>query len=220
MMRESHLELLCQVAHDLNSPLTSLGAVINHCRETGTLKGDFLNLLDLSYKRIQGIAGDLLERRNPQFFSLHEVLDELVEELFLGTSDRIVFRKEYHEAIWYLGIRERLQRAFGNILKNAVESIKGPGTITIQTSVNEDRARISITDTGCSMSPSVLKKISQVGYTTKRDGHGIGITVVREVVMEHGGTVEVKSEAGKGTTFLISLPLPSHSLPESLSQDT
>lgn len=206
MMSDSHLELLSQVAHDLSSPLTSLGAVISHCRETGTLKGDFLTLLHLSYKRIQGIAGDLLERRS-QLFSLHEVLDELVEELFFRTGNRIAFRKAYHETIWCLGHRDRIQRAFGNILKNAVESIKGPGIVTIQTSVDEGLAKVSITDTGCGIDHSILKKVLQGDHTTKRDGHGIGMTVVREVVGEHGGAIEIRSEVGLGTTFQVTLPI-------------
>lgn len=199
-----------QIAHDLCSPLTTIRAVVNHCNQTGTLGKDFLKLLDLSCKRLQGIVRDLLEddSKNQKPFSLHSVLDELLEEYTAYLGNRIEFRKSFGTSAICLGDPGRIQRAFDNILKNAVEAIDGEGVITISTKVKEDKwIVIEISDTGGGMAPEDLHLVLKgAGYTKgKETGHGIGMSVVRDVLEEHGGAIEGISEIGKGTTWRVSL---------------
>jgi signal transduction histidine kinase len=96
-----------------------------------------------------------------------------------------------------------------NILKNAVDAMESSGAITVDVHTTAERAHIDITDTGKGLSPKQFKTIFQPGYTTKKRGWGLGLSLVKRIVREyHKGKVFVlRSEPGKGTTFRISLPL-------------
>lgn len=216
---ESLGKLATQVAHDLRSPLSSMQVAV---RGLGTLTGtdamtpQYVQLLQLSATRLSKIADDLLQRHHgaaddPTIFSLHGVLDELVGE-YQSRDDTtaVTFVKQYHDrAIEVYGPRTQLQRAIGNIVKNAIEAIHDHGTITFVTRLTDTHTTLSITDTGPGMSSETLAKVLQGGHTTgKTDGHGIGTTVVRETVEAFGGRVEGESIVGRGTTFRLVLPVP------------
>lgn len=210
--KEKLLKVSSQVAHDIRSPLTSLNAVVRHWRDR-LPEDDYFTLLDLSAKRLHSIANEVLDQHGPRkkgIFSLHRLLDELIGEHSAG-SNGILFKKQYGEALSVSGNRDRLQRAFGNIIKNAAEAMNGKGTLSFKTTSQNDHAVVEISDTGPGMSPEVLKKVLQGGFTSKKEGHGIGMEVVREVVEGHQGKIEADSIVGRGTTFRIKLPLPDSS---------
>ncbi len=212
-------KLASQVAHDLAGPLSSMQAAVRQFRSPSLEASehkDLVDLLDLSAKRLATISGGLLDhyesgRLREKAFSLHAVLDELVGEYLVQDKYRAVeFIKEYGQAqILLFGDRSRLQRTFANIIKNAVEAMEGIGSISIEVGVVLDAAQIRITDTGPGMSEELMMRIANGGHSHgKKDGHGIGMAVVREVVDEYGGKLKIKSEVGMGTTFAIMLPLP------------
>lgn len=213
MANEKLMRVASQVAHDLRSPLSSLSVIVDHLRGSPSIDTDVQNLLHLSYKRLHSITNDLLDKQrsghnSKTVFSIHKVLDELIGELSSSFGSRIHFQKEYGEAIACMGDRNRLQRAFGNLLKNAAESVQDTGFIAVTTAIEHGKAIVTFTDTGCGMASDILGKALKGGYTTKKEGHGIGMTVVREVIEEHDGTLNGTSEVGKGTIFRITLPLP------------
>lgn len=212
-------KLAAQVAHDIRSPLSSLETATRFFGKMQGTEGafqDHLNLLQLSSRRLRSIADDLLlshdhqSRSSKSIFSVHHVLDELIGEYTSQkTGKELIFKKEYEGAIPCVGYRDRLQRAFGNIIKNAVEAINKNGIITLKTWTDNNFGIISISDTGCGMDPGKLSEVLKGGYTGgKKDGHGIGMVVVRETVEDHGGVLEAESTPGQGTTFRIKLPLP------------
>lgn len=96
-----------------------------------------------------------------------------------------------------------------NILKNAVDAMESSGSIRVEVHTAPEWVHIDITDSGKGLSPKQFKTIFQPGYTTKKRGWGLGLSLVRRIVREyHKGKVYVlKSEPGKGTTFRISLPM-------------
>ncbi|MDH4472385.1 MAG: HAMP domain-containing sensor histidine kinase [Fluviicola sp.] len=102
-----------------------------------------------------------------------------------------------------------LEWVMENIIKNAVDSMESTGAITVDVHTTPEWAHIDITDTGKGLHPKQFKTIFQPGYTTKKRGWGLGLSLVRRIVREyHKGKVFVlRSEPGKGTTFRISLPL-------------
>lgn len=210
--KEKLAKVTSQVAHDLRSPLTSLQAVLRHWKETTQTDSDYLNLLELSVKRIHSIANEVLDRHGPQkpavkVFSIHRVLDELIGE-YSSSHSGIRFQKSYDEAISCCGNRDRIQRAFGNIIKNAVEAMQGRGEITIRTSTEDHLGVVVISDQGPGIDPEKLIQVLRGGYSEgKKEGHGIGMTVVRETISEHGGKLEADSQIGVGTTFFVKLPL-------------
>ena len=84
----------------------------------------------------------------------------------------------------------------------------GGGTVTITTARQEGEVRLEIADTGCGIKPEVMERIFEPFFTTKPvgQGTGLGLAVSLGIIQQHGGSIEVESEEGKGTKFIIALP--------------
>ena len=103
---------------------------------------------------------------------------------------------------------ESLSKVIQNLVANAVQSIDDKGTVTLRTFGENGKAVISITDTGCGMSEEFVRKSLFAPFrSTKKGGWGIGLYQARGIVEAHGGTIEVSSQEGAGTTFTVKLPL-------------
>jgi hypothetical protein len=94
-----------------------------------------------------------------------------------------------------------------NLLLNSIQAIDGPGRITIELERREDRAVVTVTDTGCGIAPEDLPNIFRPFYTTKGNGTGLGLSLARRIVEEHQGQIDVISTLGKGAQFTVQLPL-------------
>ncbi|MBU4262514.1 MAG: response regulator [Proteobacteria bacterium] len=103
----------------------------------------------------------------------------------------------------------QLAQVFMNLLVNAAHAIDNQGMIRIKTFTENDLIVVSITDTGCGISPEIQNKIFAPFFTTKKAGvgTGLGLSIVTEIVARHGGEISVESEVGKGSTFTISIPV-------------
>jgi putative PEP-CTERM system histidine kinase len=124
------------------------------------------------------------------------------------TSDRISLVKEL-VPLPISGDREALSKVIENIVANAVQSIDGRGTVTLRTFEEDDKAVVSITDTGCGMSEDFVRLSLFAPFrSTKKGGWGIGLYQAKGIVEAHGGAIEVSSNEGTGTTFRVSLPVP------------
>ena len=98
-----------------------------------------------------------------------------------------------------------------NLATNAVHAMKDGGILKIQFGISTDDekvVRLVIEDTGGGIPPEIRQKVFQPFFTTKKmnEGTGIGLTVVKRLAEEHGGTVKVKTEMGKGTVFIVEFP--------------
>lgn len=224
-------DVTAQVVHDLRGPLSSIKVALNYFR---THKGcspqcdEHIQLLELGTNRLSGVADGLLNKsKSDNFqetsFDLRSVVDDLVREYRLQCKS-VQIVSQYPDDLFELyGPGIYLQRALSNIIKNAIEAIEGKGVVTITVngyySTNSktlgqcecspyDRVLITISDNGPGMSDGTLQKVLHGGYSTgKPDGNGIGMKVVRDVIAEFGGTVTAQSEVGKGTSFMVSLPI-------------
>jgi signal transduction histidine kinase len=110
--------------------------------------------------------------------------------------------------------RGRVQRVIGNVIENAAQAIEEAGSAErriIVTTRSSDTARIMIEDTGPGMPPDVLAKAFEPLFSTKSFGTGLGLATVRQLVQQHGGTVRIDSEPGRGTRVEIALPYASGS---------
>jgi PAS domain S-box-containing protein len=103
-----------------------------------------------------------------------------------------------------------LKQALLNLIKNAMEAMQSGrgGTLTIKTASNETDIIISIADTGCGIREEDRAKIFEPYWTTKSSGTGLGLTLVYKIIREHKGEIIVNSKEGKGTSFIITLPIP------------
>ncbi|MEW5745798.1 MAG: HAMP domain-containing sensor histidine kinase [Nitrospirota bacterium] len=100
-----------------------------------------------------------------------------------------------------------LRAAIFHIIRNAIEATPSGGTITITTSGDHTRAVLTISDTGAGISPEDRDKIFDPFFSTKRYRFGMGLPLVRQIVSEHLGEIEIQSEEGKGTSFIITFPV-------------
>ena len=106
--------------------------------------------------------------------------------------------------------RRQLQEVLFNILRNAGQAIKPPGTITVRAHTHQNDVRVIISDTGSGMPPETLNKIYNPFFTTKEPGKGtgLGLFIVRQIVERNKGRITVESTVGKGTTFYLDFPAP------------
>ena len=101
----------------------------------------------------------------------------------------------------------QMKQVFMNLIKNAGEAMPDGGTLTFHTRREGQMLRVEVSDTGCGISPENQDRVFQEFFTTKDRGYGLGLHIVRTIVERHGGAVAVESEPGKGTTFILDLPI-------------
>lgn len=99
-----------------------------------------------------------------------------------------------------------LHRAFQNLVLNALDAMPAGGTLTLRTSERDGNVRIEVADTGKGLTQEECSRLFTPYYTTKLQGTGLGLAIVQSVVSDHHGTISVKSDEGRGTTFRIDLP--------------
>ena len=102
-----------------------------------------------------------------------------------------------------------IRQALLNMIKNAMNAMEKGGRLDLIARSDGDDVRIIIRDTGCGIERDKMSKIFEPYFTTKASGTGLGLTVVYKIVKEHGGDISVESTVGEGTTFTVSLPVPS-----------
>ena len=103
--------------------------------------------------------------------------------------------------------RDLMKQAILNVVVNAIQAMPQGGELRIECAVAEEDAEIRISDTGVGIPPELRDKIFRLYYTTKPDGSGIGLAMTFRIVQLHDGAIDFTSEPGKGTTFVLRLPV-------------
>ncbi|MBN2004574.1 MAG: response regulator [Anaerolineae bacterium] len=112
-----------------------------------------------------------------------------------------------HEDEEIMADKGQMEQVFMNLIKNAGDAMPNGGTLTFRTRREGEMLRIELSDTGCGISPENRERLFREFFTTKERGYGLGLHIVYTIVQRHGGTIEVESEVGKGTTFVLHLPI-------------
>jgi signal transduction histidine kinase len=105
----------------------------------------------------------------------------------------------------------QLKQVLVNLVQNARQAMGREGTLTLGTERRGDWVVLSVSDTGEGIAPESLERIWEPFFTTRTQGTGLGLSLVRRIVEDHGGHVEVESQPGQGTTFRLYFPVPSES---------
>ncbi|MCC6126075.1 MAG: cache domain-containing protein [Pirellulales bacterium] len=210
--------LAAGVAHEINNPLTGVLAFADLLREKENMDHQDLEDLELiirETKRAREIVKGLLDfaRETPQVKSLLNI-NELVRQTILLLGKRDAFQniqivEVLAESLPHiLGDKNQLQQVLVNLSLNACEAMPRGGTLMLATSSTDGRIVIEVTDTGSGIRREHLDKIFEPFFTTKPvgKGTGLGLSVSYGIIQQHGGTLEVESQEGKGTTFKVVLP--------------
>ncbi|MBL7170473.1 MAG: GAF domain-containing protein [Candidatus Omnitrophica bacterium] len=215
------------VAHEINNPLTSIISYAELSSERlaagmtspEELKksSEFLKIVRDNGYHCQKIAKDLLQ------FARRKKAEMVPADVNKVIESTLVMARYHMKKVWIkmvmnlnpdlpqiTGNSDQLQQVFLNMIINARDAMGKGGTLTITTSKIEDKwVEVKFTDTGCGIPLDLLEEIFKPLYTTKGEGKGtgLGLSISQEIIERHKGTIDVESTVGKGTAFIIRLPL-------------
>lgn len=199
-----------ETAHQLGTPISSLMAWTEVLKESYP-DDDLIPEMDKDVKRLQLIAdrfskiGSVPE---PVPSSLKEVMDHVISYMDRRTSNKVKMIKVFPPEDIIVKINASLfEWVIENLCKNAVDAMEGTGTITLFMNDEGERIAIEVSDTGKGIRKKDIANVFRPGFTTKKRGWGLGLSLAKRIVEEyHRGKIWVKSsEVGKGTTFRIEL---------------
>lgn len=209
-------ELAGQLAHEVRNPLgiirgaaEMLAARVSEpstCRHISVL----IEETDRLNKAVEGVLrlGTPLRMRFTRL-DLVELLEGVAQVSSassspIGSSVKLIVPSK---PLWIGGDRDLLHQAFTNLVRNAFQAMPAGGTITVESSSDEGHVVTSIADTGIGLSEDDVRRLGEPFFAKRPGGIGLGFSLARRVVLEHGGSVSVRSTLGQGTTVSIHLPI-------------
>lgn len=215
-------ELSAVLAHEIRNPLGSIKGTAEILRDDyhpGDKKYEFLEILIKEADRLNRVVEDFLGLARPlpverELIDLEAELGEvltLVSQEAMGRGISLELVPGHLPAVH--GDRERLRQVFLNIILNGIHATGRGGSLRVsagQVTLGDSRTpgvEVSFADTGTGIDPEKLPRIFEPFYTTKSGGTGLGLAIAQRIVESHGGTIDVESTLGKGTTFRVKLPV-------------
>jgi PAS domain S-box-containing protein len=210
---ESLGRVAASVAHELNNVLMTFQAVATRAERSG-LDPELQGILKRALLRGKSVTSDILRFAQPAVATKERVsfavwLTEAATdaESLLGKTHRV--RLSLDEQLGYVSIdRHQLGQVLTNLVANARDAMPGGGTIEIAGRHSEDdhgEVCFTVTDRGTGIAEEMRERIFEPLFTTKSSGTGLGLPIVQQIVLHHGGRISVKSEEGVGTTFTVTL---------------
>jgi len=222
-LQEERLNFVAAVSHDLKNPLVLVGATARRLKKKLTLPGDQTILVDRLVEqtmRMEDLVGDLMDSVQIQSGKIALKMDEL--ELYplvdsiqryqaeITDSHHIVFEGKCTCRV--MGDARRLERVFTNLISNAVKYSGNNSRVLIKVEQQGTNAVVSIADEGVGIPAAdihfLFQPFARLAHT--RDmakGTGLGLFSAKKIIDGHGGTIQISSEPGKGTTVAVTLPL-------------
>lgn len=200
-----------ETAHQLGTPISSLMAWTEILKETYP-DDELIPEMDKDVKRLQLIAdrfSKIGSLPQPVPSSLTEVMNHVIDYMDHRTSQNVKMEKVFPPQDIIVKINASLfEWVIENLCKNAVDAMEGSGRITLFMQDEGDKVAIEVSDTGKGIRKKDVGNVFKPGFTTKKRGWGLGLSLAKRIVEEyHKGHIYVKSsEVGKGTTFRIELP--------------
>ncbi len=208
-------ESLSKLTHELKNPISVCKGYLEIIDKNGYQKAPkYLPIISSEIERSLSVINDFsslgkLKELNKEEVDLQVLLEEIITIL------NPLFKK--YNANIYLNVKQdiylsldylRMKQVFVNILKNALEARKEeePLNVLIEVKKSLKAIKITIKDNGIGMDKNTLDKITEIFYTTKANGNGLGVVLSKEIVEMHHGTINYKSQKEKGTTVTITLP--------------
>ncbi|OFX25450.1 MAG: PAS domain-containing sensor histidine kinase [Anaeromyxobacter sp. RBG_16_69_14] len=218
-------DLVATVAHEFRTPLTSLRMAIHLCADelVGPLtdkQADLMAAARADCERLQGIVDDLLDLSRIQSGRMELKLEQIEVRTLLESGAAALrsaaddgrvelFVSPPAESVEVQGDRERIQLVLTNLLGNAVRHTRPGGRVEVGAFVAGSAVRFEVRDTGEGIAREHLDRIFEKSYRVpgaRSGGVGLGLFISREIIQAHGGTMGVKSEPGRGSTFWFTIP--------------
>ncbi|MDB5084726.1 MAG: domain S-box protein [Bacilli bacterium] len=207
-------QLAAGVAHEIKNPLTSLKGFTQLLQSTHkAARQDYFDIMLKELDRIDWIVGEMLILAKPQVhhFELKQ-LEPLIQDVVTLLNTQVILNNieliyEFESDVPLIYCEaNQLKQVFLNLIKNAIESMPEGGRIVIKIKDDGEQIRIRICDQGEGIPADRLAKLGEPFYTTKENGTGLGLMISQKIIAAHGGTLDLFSELGKGTTVNIALP--------------
>ncbi|MEI6765598.1 MAG: ATP-binding protein [Bacteroidota bacterium] len=215
-------EMAKQVAHEIKNPLTPMKLSIQHLERAwkdgvpdwGQRLERFTKTVVAQIDNLSAIAtefSDFAKMPRPENgkVDLYKIIGD-VAGLYGDLSNiRITIMPENHQPFYIMADEKQILRVMNNLVKNSVQAIGKDegGLIAISIVKQDDNYSVSITDNGCGIPSDMTSKIFTPNFSTKTEGMGLGLAMVKSIIENSGGSIRFESEESRGTTFTFSLPV-------------
>ena len=206
------------IAHEVRNPLTNIDLAISQIKEVGINENkelDFLfDMVSRNSNRINQLITELLNATRFSELSFTKIpVNSILDEALEMAKDRIELGKIKVQKNYSLRLSnvmvdaEKLKIAFLNIIINAIEAMSGKDNAVLQLLTKSENGKciVEISDNGSGMDEKELSKLFEAYYTTKPKGNGLGLANTQNIILNHKGSIEVKSKPGEGSWFIITL---------------
>ncbi len=220
-------QFTADAAHELRTPLAVTRVAVESALDPATNPPEARTNLEIAQRQVQHLtrlAEDLLwlsrlEAKqlvsSQQSCCMNDLVSDLEEELApLAIAASIDLQVEIlvGEPLHVVGDIDRLYRAISNLITNAIQYTPADGAVTIRLEYTDNKAIITVQDTGIGIAPADLPQIFDRFYRVQEDraratgGTGLGLAIVRAIIQTHQGTIQVSSQLGLGSVFTVKLP--------------
>ena len=220
----SQRRFLADVGHELRTPLTVIKGNVDLMQRMNSMDQESMESIVSEVDRLTRMVGDLLllaqaesgklplDRR---LVEMDTVLLDVMQQMRVLVKDRLKMRLGEIDQVLVCGDQDRLKQVLVNLIGNAIKYTPADGEVVVSLGKENDKARLTVSDTGPGIPPEDLPHIFERFYrgekarTRGRDGKGfgLGLSIAYWIVRSHGGNIEVNSTIEKGTTFCVWLPL-------------